>query len=222
MKMNATKIKRGMAIFGFFVLLFNIYEYIVEAFPRSEMGVVILECIMGIGLIFLPDLIKRFFKIVIPEPIQYFYLFFIFLAVFMGTCLHLIRYISGWDKLLHTISPMLLTAIGYGLIAMFLKKAQSKDVSIWLFLLFGFAFSALCGVFWEFWEFLCDSVAGMNLQRYATLDSGENFIGRAALMDTMLDMFTNTAGAILMGIFAFAKSDGNPEYFESYRIRKIK
>ena len=64
--MNATKIKRGLTIFGILVLFFNIYEYIVELSPRSEMRVVILECLLGIGLIFLPDLIKRFFKILIP------------------------------------------------------------------------------------------------------------------------------------------------------------
>ncbi|MDT2756399.1 hypothetical protein P7G51_03260 [Enterococcus asini] len=220
MVMNATKIRRGLTLFGILVLLFNIYEYIVELSPRSEMRVVILECILGIGLIYLPDLIKKYFKILIPESITYFYWFFLFIAVFLGTCLHLIRIISGWDKLLHSISPMLLTAVGYGLIAMFLKKAHTKDVSIWLFLLFGFAFSGVCGVFWEFWEFLCDSVASLNLQRY--ISHGQELIGRAALMDTMLDMFTNTAGAIVMGIYAFAKSGGQPEYFESYRIRKIK
>lgn len=218
--MNATKIKRGLSVFGILVLFFNIYEYIVELSPRSEMRVVILECLLGIGLIFLPDLIKRFFKILIPEPIQYFYWFFLFISVFLGTCLHLIRIINGWDKLLHTISPMLLTAIGYGLIAMFLKNAASKDVSIWLFLLFGFTFSGVCGVFWEFWEFICDSVANLNLQRY--ISHGQELVGRAALMDTMGDLFTNTAGAIIMGIYAFAKSNRRPEYFESYRIRKIK
>ena len=58
----------------------------------------------------------------------------------------------------------------------------------------GFAFAGLCGIFWEFWEFICDSVGGMNLQRYATLD-GTPFIGREALMDTMGDLLTNTIGA---------------------------
>ena len=41
-------------------------------------------------------------------------------------------------------------------------------------------------------------------------------------MDTMGDLFTNTAGAIIMGIYAFAKSNRRPEYFEAYRIRKVK
>ncbi len=65
----------------------------------------------------------------------------------MGTILHLIEIISFWDKVLHTVSPMVLTAVGYGLICMFLKDVPVREVSPWLFLLMGFAFAGLCGVF---------------------------------------------------------------------------
>ncbi|WP_426068305.1 hypothetical protein, partial [Escherichia coli] len=78
----------------------------------------------------------------------------------------MISIISFWDKILHFVSPMLLTAVGYGIAAFLLKKTKYADVSPWLFLLFGFAFAGLCGVFWEFWEFICDSLGNMNLQRY--------------------------------------------------------
>ena len=114
---------------------------------------------------------------------------------------------------------MVLTALGYGIAILALKKAQSKAVSPWLFLLFGFAFAGVCGVFWEFWEFLCDTIGDMNLQRYRA--GGVDLIGRAALMDTMGDLLTNTIGAILMGIFAFTQSKGDASYFEKYRITII-
>lgn len=84
---------------------------------------------------------------------------------------------------------------------------------------FGFAFAGVCGVFWEFWEFLCDSAADMNLQRYAT-SAGKLLVGRAALMDTMGDLLTNTIGAIVMGIYAKIQSHGNAAYFEEYRLKK--
>ena len=60
----------------------------------------------------------------------------------------------------------------------------------------------------------------MNLQRYATLE-GTPFIGREALMDTMGDLLTNTIGAVLMGLIAYFQGRGKPDYFESYRIKKI-
>ena len=85
------------------------------------------------------------------------------------------------------------------------ERCGDIKTSPWLFLLFGFAFAGLCGVFWEFWEFLCDQFLGMNLQRFAASD-GTLFVGRAALMDTMGDLLTNTIGAALMGLFAWSQS----------------
>jgi hypothetical protein len=126
-----------------------------------------------------------------------------------------------WDKILHAVSPMVLTALGYGLIGYLLKDADLEKTSPWLFLLFGFAFAGLCGVFWEFWEFLCDQFLGMNLQRFAS-SSGKLFVGRAALMDTMGDLLTNTIGAFVMGLFAWSQSRKKSAYFESYRLKKGK
>lgn len=218
------KIQHAFTIFGILVFLFNLYELITARLPRGEMAVVMLECLAGIALIYLPQLIRKFLKVQLPVTIIYFYWFFLGLSVFLGTCLHLIRFIPGWDKLLHGVSPMLLTALGYGICGLLLKDKSISDVSPWLFLIFGFAFAGVCGVFWEFWEFLCDTVANMNLQRY--LDSPDNsgpaLIGRAALMDTMGDMFTNIAGALIMGTYAFFKKRKDPLYFEAYRIRLIK
>lgn len=215
--MNIKKIQLGLLTFGLFILAFNFFELITKA--RTDSPVVFVECIAGIILIYLPQLCRRFLRIEIPDMIVIFYWFFLLISVFLGTCLHLIAYISWWDKLLHSISPMVLTALGYGIAAIALKKAQSKDVSPWLFLLFGFAFAGVCGVFWEFWEFLCDTIGDMNLQRYRA--GGVDLIGRAALMDTMGDLLTNTIGAVLMGIFAFTQSKGDASYFENYCITII-
>ena len=80
---------------------------------------------------------------------------------------------------------MLLTAVGYGIAGFLLKKTKTPMFPRGYFLLFGFAFAGLCGVFWEFWEFICDSLGNMNLQRYNMSNYQPSFIGRAALMDTM-------------------------------------
>lgn len=214
------RIQRGFVLFGLFVFAFSVWEFFQGTYPRSQALVFLVQALLGIILIFVPEIARKILRIQLPEATVYFYWFFLFISVFLGTVLHLIEIISFWDKILHTVSPMVLTAIGYGLIFMLLKNASSKNVSLWLFLLAGFAFAGLFGVFWEFWEFICDSLADMNLQRYATLD-GTLFIGREALMDTMGDLFTNTIGAFLMGIFAFFQAKGKPEYFESYRIKNL-
>lgn len=209
----------GLILFGMLCLFYNIYEFIISKYSTKQGVIFIIECLAGIALIFLPEIIKKLFKIVLPEKIIYFYWFFLIISVFLGTSLHMISIVPYWDKILHSVSPMVLTALGYGLLGYLMKDAEIAKTSPWLFLLFGFAFAGVCGVFWEFWEFLCDSVASMNLQRYAT-STGELLIGRAALMDTMGDLLTNTLGAILMGIFAKIQSHGHADYFAEYRLKK--
>ncbi|WP_407856126.1 hypothetical protein [Enterococcus hailinensis] len=219
--MNYKKYRMALIIFGLICLLYNVYEVIIAKYSTKQGIIFVVECLAGIALIFLPEIIEKVLKISLPEKIIYFYWFFLVISVFLGTSLHMISIISFWDKILHSVSPMVLTALGYGLIGFLMKNADISKTSPWLFLLFGFAFAGVCGVFWEFWEFLCDTIADMNLQRYAT-SAGTLLIGRAALMDTMGDLLTNTIGALLMGIYASIQSRGNAAYFEEYRLKKIK
>ena len=169
MDKNYSKIKYGLVVFGILCLTYNLWEFFTAKYSTKQGVTFVIECLLGIGLIFLPDLVNKFLKIII--------------AGFL------------------------------------LKKTKYADVSPWLFLLFGFAFAGLCGVFWEFWEFICDSLGNMNLQRY-NMSNGQPFIGRAALMDTMGDLFTNTLGAFVMGVYTYIRSKGNPEYLENYAIKR--
>lgn len=215
------KVQTALLAFGVFVVGYNIFEFVTQKYSTTQGITFIVESLAGIVLIFLPQIIFKLFKIRIPAAIVLFYWFFLFISVFLGTGLHLISIIPFWDKILHAVSPMVLTALGYGLIGYLMKDAPIEKTSPWLFLLFGFAFAGTCGVFWEFWEFLCDQFLGMNLQRFAA-SNGTLFIGRAALMDTMGDLFTNTMGALFTGIFAWTNSRKNLAYFKSYRLEKAK
>lgn len=221
MSKTVKKVQIALVTFGLFVVCYNIFEFITNKYSTSQGVTFIIESLAGIVLIFLPQIMKKLFHLHIPDAIVLFYWFFLFISVFLGTGMHLISIISFWDKILHAVSPMVLTALGYGLIGLLLKNAPITKTSPWLFLLFGFAFAGLCGVFWEFWEFLCDQFLGMNLQRFAASD-GTLFVGRAALMDTMGDLLTNTVGALIMGIFAWIQGKKDPAYFESYRLEITK
>lgn len=215
------KVQIALLAFGVFVVCYNFYEFITQKYSTSQGITFIVESLLGIALIFMPQVILKVFKLKIPAAIVLSYWFFLFISVFLGTGMHLISIISFWDKILHAVSPMVLTALGYGLIGYLMKDAEISKTSPWLFLLFGFAFAGLCGVFWEFWEFLCDQFLGMSLQRFAASD-GTLFVGRAALMDTMGDLLTNTIGAALMGLFAWSQSKKDERYFESYKLEKVK
>ncbi|WP_369886378.1 hypothetical protein [Enterococcus ratti] len=215
------KIQTALLFFGALVVCYNLYEFFLKKYSMTQGITFIIESSAGILLIFLPQIVKKLTKLCIPDAIVLFYWFFLFISVFLGTGMHLISIVSFWDKILHAVSPMVLTALGYGLIGLLLKEAPISKTSPWLFLLFGFAFAGVCGVFWEFWEFLCDQFLGMNLQRFAS-SNGTVFVGRAALMDTMGDLLTNTIGALLMGIFTWLQGKNNPNYFENYRLKVLK
>lgn len=206
-----------LLIFGIITLGVNIVKmFIME--PVSQYQLLTVEMIAGIAILFLPFVFTKFTGLVFPKVVRLYYWFFLWISVFLGTGLRMIIVIPFWDKILHAVSPILLVAVGYALIGYYMKDSDFSKVSPWLFIVMGFAFAGLCGVFWEFWEFLCDSIGNMNLQRYMT-EAGQPYIGREALMDTMGDLLTNTVGALILTVYSFTQRH-KPEYFKSYAFRK--
>lgn len=200
-----------LLIFASCILAVDIFWYIQK--PNSANIMVILQCISGIFLIFVPMLITKLFKIQLPRIVKNYYWFFLSISIFMGTCLHFVNLFVWWDKLLHFLSPTLLSMVGY-ILAMQLSK--KKEISVSLVILFGFCFAAFCGIIWEFWEFSWDGLLDMNLQRYR---SGATLLqGRTALYDTMLDLLTNTLGAIVCLIYTYGKAKKNTAYIKQYQL----
>ncbi len=214
-----TKVQRSLVVFGILTLCFNLWELFSGQVPPLAALVTIVECLLGIGLIYGPEFLKRFFRVSFPEVIVYFYWFFILISVFIGTCLHMMDIVSFWDKILHLTSPMILTVVGYGILCSLLGDLDTEvsEIPAWVFLLFGFCFAGVCGVFWEFWEWSWDAIGNLNLQRYMTLD-GTPYVGHAALSDTMGDLLINTIGAAIMGVFSWFQHQKNSKYFEGYQI----
>lgn len=207
-----------LLVFGVFTLLVNIVKTF-TVHPTEQYVLLSFEMIAGIAVIFVPFIFTTFTKLVFPKMVRLYYWFFLWIAVFLGTGLRLIIIIPFWDKILHAVSPILLVAVGYAIIGYCLRDTDFSTISPWLFIIMGFAFAGLCGVFWEFWEFLCDSIGNMNLQRYMT-EAGQPYIGREALMDTMGDLLTNTLGALILTIYSFTQRH-KPAYFKSYAFRKL-
>ena len=57
----------------------------------------------------------------------------------------MISIISFWDKILHFVSPMLLTAVGYGIAGFLLKKTKYADVSRGYFIIW----VCICRALWR-------------------------------------------------------------------------
>ncbi len=76
------KVQIALLAFGVFVVCYNFYEFITQKYSTSQGITFIVESLLGIALIFMPQVILKVFKLKIPAAIVLFYWFFLFISVF--------------------------------------------------------------------------------------------------------------------------------------------
>ena len=67
---------------------------------------------------------------------------------------------------------------------------------------FAFCFALALGTLWEIYEFSCDTILGLNMQKVYKAD-GTALIGAAALMDTMEDLIVDGVAAAVVAIVGY-------------------
>ncbi|MCI5775710.1 MAG: hypothetical protein MR008_04540 [Aerococcus sp.] len=209
----------GLLALGIINIIYNVVLMVSGGAKASQQITIIVETLAGMALIFVPQLADRLLHIKISPTITWGYLLFLLISVFIGTGWDMYNRVSFWDKILHAVSPAILTMVGYALLTHLLSRVPNSGSLVGTYLIFGFAFAGICGIGWEFWEFSWDHLLNMNLQRYMGL-GGEALVGRAALMDTMSDFFWNTTGAVIMLIYSAIRSHMTANYFDRYYIVK--
>lgn len=129
----------------------------------------------------------------------------------VGTTWGVYDLVAYYDTFVHGCGGLLITLICYSI---FINKNSNKNLhAVWVAII-AFSLSMALGTLWEIYEFSVDGILKLNTQRYASLD-GTNFVGRAALLNTMLDICANTVGAIIGAIITFAIEKKN-HYKSSY------
>ncbi len=170
-------------------------------------------------IIFLPLLAKKIFKIQIPYFATSLFYFFLFLTSYLGTFRNLYQVIPYWDNIVHFVSGILL-----GFLAMFflnfVYKKQQKSNAFFVFI-FVFSFAIAIGTIWEIYEFTCDSLFGLNLQRYLN-PQGVAYVGHDAVVDTMIDIIMSCCGALLIGIVCSIWSHFDKNFISYFTIKKTK
>ena len=145
------------------------------------------------ALLFLliPLIVRRLFKIRLPEKLFCFLLFFIFIAFELGVALRLYDAISWLDIVAHLFSGGIITLLGLCFYAVLSKKpcalGQSGTV---LPVLFAFCFSQALAVLWEVYEFVGYLLTGHDAQH--TLTTG--------VFDTMEDLICCILGSVLTAL----------------------
>lgn len=161
--------------------------------------------LIALVILHVPDFIIRKDIMAIPMALQVFFSAFTFCAMFLGEILDFYTRFSWWDTMLHFSSGILLSMVGY-----LLFTSLNRDSSIRRRLnplgviLFAVCFSVACGVIWEVFEFAGDSFLGMNMQRWRsdisieewTSMRGSSNFSNPGLINTMKDIIADTFGSI--------------------------
>ena len=170
---------------------------------KSDYVLMLIQCLLGIVAIFIPNIISKSKKISIPGSMYILYLVFLYAAIFLGEVRDFYYKVPHWDTILHTFSGAGIGALGFSVVNL-LNKQEKLDINLTpLFVsIFAFCFAVTIGVFWEIYEFSFDGILGLNMQKFA-LSNGSNLVGRKALMDTMKDLIVDSVGSLIMCLIGY-------------------
>lgn len=170
---------------------------------RSDYVLMLLQCSLGIVAVFLPQMLQKKHRFVIPSRMLVLYTLFLYGAIFLGEVMSFYYNVPHWDTFLHTLSGAMLGALGYTVVT-FLNKTDEIPITLSpaFVAFFAFCFALTMGVLWEIYEFSIDALFGTNMQKYAP-SQGEPFLGQAALLDTMKDLIVDTIGALVISVAGF-------------------
>lgn len=206
----------GVYTFWWIIRLAMVGLFIKSFFDDPFLPVISFEILMNLGIMFVWEIcmfMPRWTVFRYIQPLmQTIIIIADFIAVITAYLFNFYYEVRLWDSFLHFCSGAGIVFFGYEFACALIKK-EKKTASLSLILLCSVGFSFMCSTLWELFEFTGDHVIGLvtgNLANaqfwsYTRLIGTDKIktifeymdIGRYAIMDTMGDMFLNTAGAIL-------------------------
>lgn len=137
---------------------------------------------------------------------------FTFASLFLGEIHDYYNRFWWWDIALHSSSGVLLGFIGFLLVHVL---NETEDIGMHMkpgfVALFAFMFALGIGVLWEIFEFIMDSVFGMEMQKPMLGDP-------SGLTDSMWDLIVASAGALVISVFGyvFLKTGSEGSFIERF------
>ena len=175
---------------------------------RSDYILMLLQCMLGLGVLSLPSLLERKFSFEIPNCMSIAYFVFLYFAIYLGEVRQFYYLIPCWDDILHCFSGAMLGALGFSLVSILNDSKNVKvELNPYFICLFAFCFAIASGAIWEIYEFMGDSLFGLNMQKFR-LSDGTLLVGSDALSDTMFDIIIDTVGALVVVIAAALSTKG--------------
>lgn len=199
-------------IFAFFTIIMLLAN---QQYDRLLLGIATPFMILG------PLFVEQLFRCKMSLPVYLFGLFYA-LGPALGHCHNLYYTVPWWDKMLHISGGVMFAFFGLFLFEKFVDKDKKRVI---MSAVFALCFSMAIAVLWEFCEFGADTFLGKDMQDDTVithinsylLDEGIGVAGSIenieeviingttlpvqgyidiGLIDSMLDMLLETAGAI--------------------------
>jgi uncharacterized membrane protein YjdF len=163
--------------------------------------------ILTIGVILLPSIFEKQFKLDIPSEFEIVLIVFVYAAIFLGEQGQFYDRFWWWDKLLHSFSGLILGNIGF-LIVRYLNSSSKMNIKLSpIFVaVFSFCFAVSMGAIWEIYEFSMDKIFGFYMQR-------------GSLEDTMTDLILDTAGALVFATLGYYQQKGKINIISKYLVK---
>lgn len=198
----------GVRIITIILFSYSIVGIFLHRSDDSQMGDYTFIAINALSLFllsFLPSIVYNKLHIFVPEMLLRIYLAFVTAALLFGEIFRFFVYISWWDSALHLFSGSMIGVVGFSFIDI-LNRVPNRELKLspGFIAIFVFCFSLAVGVIWEIIEYACDAlVSTSNMQRFRDSITGELWVGRQALRDTMKDFILNTIGALIISVLGF-------------------
>jgi hypothetical protein len=170
---------------------------------ERDYGLMLLQCLLGLVVLFLPGLLERRCKVVIENFVYIFFVVFLYAAIILGEVHDFYYRVPHWDTILHASSGIMLGAIAVSAIDILNSSKKVRlHLSEGFMALFSFFFAVALGAIWEIYEYSMDTFFGFNMQRHR-LENGTQLAGQLALYDTMKDLIVDVLGSLAICIIGY-------------------
>ncbi len=175
-------------------------------------------------LSFGPSYAEKKFKIEIPNFMESIFLLFIIAALLLGEIAEFFVHVSWWDDMLHTISGLVFTILGFSIINAAVDDPNKKiTLNPIVIAIFVFSFSMTIEIIWELFEYSVDSlISGSNMMRTVDSITLEPLEGLDAIADTMHDITLTFFSALFISVIGFFDNKYHWNLFHRWIIKSSK
>lgn len=207
-------------VYAIFQLIYAPTDVTTQGTGKSDYMLMLTQCLLGIVVMFLPSILERKFRIIIPSFMHILFFLFLYAAIYLGEIKSFYYKVPHWDVYLHCFSAMMLGTFGFSVVNLLNKTERVKIQLSPLFVsLFAFCFALAVGALWEIYEFSFDLLLGLNMQKFITSD-GTVLVGQQALMDTMKDLIVDALGALLASSIGYFSLKGKKKWIHSVSMKR--